>query len=78
MTPLYTPEQQARTEIDRQLEAAGWAVQDRAFAEKLVPQDPDDDLTDVLLARVRAEREGRAAAGKRESKKGCGITSNPN
>jgi type I restriction enzyme R subunit len=29
MTPSYTPEQQARTEIDRQLEAAGWQVQDR-------------------------------------------------
>jgi hypothetical protein len=29
MAPLYTPEQQARIEIDRQLGAAGWAVQDR-------------------------------------------------
>ncbi len=29
MTPSYTPEQQARIEIDRQLDAAGWQVQDR-------------------------------------------------
>jgi type I site-specific restriction endonuclease len=28
MTPAYTPEQEARIEIDRQLEAAGWQVQD--------------------------------------------------
>lgn len=28
MTPPDTPEQQARIEIDRQLEAAGWQVQD--------------------------------------------------
>jgi len=68
MAPLYTPEQQARIEIDRQLGAAGWAVQDRAFAAELVPQDRDDEPSGVLLARVRVEREGRAAAGKRERK----------
>jgi type I site-specific restriction endonuclease len=28
MTPAYTPEQEARWEIDKQLEAAGWQVQD--------------------------------------------------
>jgi type I restriction enzyme R subunit len=29
MTPSYTPEQRARIQIDRQLDAAGWQVQDR-------------------------------------------------
>jgi hypothetical protein len=35
-----------------------------------VPQDRDDEPASALLARIRAEREGRAAAGKRERKSG--------
>lgn len=30
-----------------------------AFAGRLVPQDPDDEPANILLARIRAEREQR-------------------
>ena len=48
------------------------AILKRAFAGELVPQDPDDEPASALLARIRAEREGRAAEGKRRRKSGRG------
>ena len=69
MTPLYIPEQKARIEIDRQLEAAAWAVLQRAFAGELVPQDPDDDLAGEAMTSadlgVRAEMKNAIYSGAR-------------
>jgi hypothetical protein len=45
-----TPEQKARQEIDRQLVACGWLVQDH------MPQDPSDEPASVLLERIRDAR----------------------
>lgn len=41
------------------------AILKRAFEGRLVPQDPSDEPAGVLLERIRAEREARAAAGKK-------------
>ena len=40
----------------------------KAFEDGLVPQDPNDEPTSVLLERVRAEREAKAQAAKKTKK----------
>jgi type I restriction enzyme S subunit len=43
-------------------------ILESAFSDRLVPQDPDNEPASVLLERIRAERETRAAAGNRGRK----------
>jgi type I restriction enzyme S subunit len=40
----------------------------RAFAGRLVPQDPDDEPASILLERIRAKRAAQAANGARPKK----------
>jgi type I restriction enzyme, S subunit len=46
----------------KQAERLRQSILNQAFAGKLVPQDPSDEPAEVLLARIRGERERRAAA----------------
>jgi type I restriction enzyme S subunit len=43
----------------QQAEALRQSILKRAFAGKLVPQDPNDEPADTLLTRIRVEREER-------------------
>lgn len=46
----------------KQAEALKQSILKRAFAGRLVPQDPDDEPASELLARIRAERESQPRA----------------
>jgi type I restriction enzyme S subunit len=43
----------------RRAERLRQAILKRAFEGRLVPQDPEDEPAEVLLERIRAQREGR-------------------
>jgi len=48
----------------RRAERLRQAILKRAFAGRLVPQEPNDEPASVLLERIRAEREGRGEQGR--------------
>ncbi len=51
-----------------QLDALDRAILDKAFRGELVPQDPNDEPAAVMLARLRAEREGSEATAPRRGR----------
>ena len=59
----------------KQAEALRQSLLKKAFEGRLVPQDPNDEPTSVLLERVRAEREAKAQAAKKTKKKSGKKTS---
>ncbi len=58
----------------QQLDALERAVLDKAFRGALVPQHPDDEPADAMLARLRAQRAaaGIAPKGRRGRPRGAG------
>ena len=73
--------QQAEAVVEASLQRAERLRQrilKRAFAGELVPQDPDDEPTSVLLKRIRTQREAERAAAsaskKRVYPRACGGT----
>jgi len=68
------------TEIDTALaraDALRQSILKKAFAGKLVPQDPTDEPAQALLARIRASRDGDATAKPRKSARRRGRGSTP-
>ena len=59
----------------KQAEVLRQSLLKKAFEGRLVPQDPNDEPTSVLLERVRAEREAKAQAAKKTKKKSGKRTS---